>query len=772
MSWKLGSIALAFALSLSGCNLGARHPEHESALEIEKVVLYRNGVGYFDYVGFVEQGKLRLRVPREHLNDILKSLTVVDPHGQVLRVSMPLDATAFTNQDAFSQNQLHEILGALRGTPVVLSLKRKLHKKLKGRIFAVEPLADQSLALAELLGKRGGPGDAPAADYRVSLLSDDGIVSAKLSQVMSIHLLDQGISLSLNRALDSSSGQSSMQLVDVDIFVSDAGAREVGVSYVVEAPVWKPTYRVVIPGDGKNQVLLQGWAVVHNMSGDDWNDVQLSLAAGAPIAFRYDMHRPSRVTRQDLSWMHRQKQVDVAVGDATHAQSMESAPALAENASKKEAGALYEEAAEAVAEEMAYDEDEAADFSDKSRRKRSKSARLKKAAAPPAAPMPDLARSVPASKQTSHLAGLTKISLGQRLTIPQGRSSMLAFVNERVPGKAALLYRSGGAGPGYANHPYRVLRFRNQTPFLLESGPISLYAGGTFVGEGIAEPIGSGAWATIPYAVETEIEVVSDVVEEDSPLRVLRISSGVLEVEQFSQSKLTWRVQGPAKPKARSIYIDQMKSGPRYELVSPSPDSGEVEIFPDFYRLHVEIPPNKQRTSIDVVEKTPSSFSLSIWDGRAIELLEYALNGSDISPTHKERLAPVVALRRELGEIDTKLRGLTKQRKDLEFHADQIRRNLQAIAKDRAAKDLRRELSAQLLSRSNKIDALGRKIVSLRSARLEKRLKLERMIQQIDLDLVPTKKRPAKPKQKTQPQPKAQSPQLQKVQKTEPNRRK
>lgn len=766
--WKSAPLALSFAFALSACHLRARHPEQDSQLEIEKVVLYRNGVGYFDYIGFVEQGRLRLRVPREHLNDILKSLTVVDPHGQVLRVSMPLDATAFSHQQAFAKDQLHEILGGLRGTPVELGLKRKFQKKLKGRIFAVEALPTQSLELGKSSQKTFEELLVPSEiDYRVSLLNDKGIVSTKLSMVESIHLLERGIRLSLNRALDSSSGQSSMQLVDVDIFVSDAGAREVEVSYVVEAPVWKPTYRVVIPGDGKNQVLLQGWAVVHNMSGEDWNDVELSLAAGAPIAFRYDMHRPSRVTRQDLSWMHGQKQVDVAVGDASQAASADDEAGL----EKSEAPAAP--ALEEAAEEM--DEIAEAPMAER-RRKRKKampdSAPQNKERRPARTAMPDLARSVPASKQASNLAGLTKIDLAQRLSIPQGRSSMLAFVNERVPGKAALLYRAGGAGPGYANHPYRVLRFRNETPLLLESGPISLYAGGTFVGEGIADPIGSGAWATIPYAVETEIEVVSDVVEEDSPLRVLRISSGVLEVEQFAQSKLTWRVQGPAKPKARSIYIDQMRSGPRYELVSPSPDSGSVEVFPDFYRLHVEIPPNKQRTSIDVVEKTPSSFNLSIWDGRAIELLEYALSGSNLSQENKARLTPIVELRRKLGAIDTKLRALGQQRSDLEFHAEQIRRNLRAIEKDRAAKDLRKELSTQLLSRSNKIDALGRKIVALRSERLEKRLKLETLMQEIDLDLVPPKKRPPQALEKAGPPPKAQTPPAQIAPKTKPRPRK
>lgn len=711
------------SLGLGACQRGSQHPAASSDLQIEKVVLYRNGVGYFDHVGVVEAGKLSLRVPREHLNDILKSLTVVDPHGQVLRVSMPLDEAAFTHKDAFAQDQLHETLRALRGTPVQLKLRRAFDAQISGRIFMVEDLAPTmpDMEEGEILEER---------DFRVSLMQESGIVSARLSEVEGIFFLDRGIRLSLNRALDSSSGQGSLQLVDVDIFLSESAPRQVSVSYVVEAPIWKPTYRVVIPGDGMNQVLLQGWAVVHNMSGDDWNDVQLSLAAGAPIAFRYDMHRPSRATREDLSWMQRQQQAEVAIGDS----SFEAAPKMDETIG----GDVAEEA---DLEESPMDEGALNKATAMKQRAPAKApqARPREPRLEPRPTMPDLSRSVPASRPSSQLAGLTKISLGHRLSIPQGRSSMLAFVNERVPGKAALLFRAGGAGPGYENHPYRVLRFRNETPLLLESGPISLYAGGTFVGEGIAEAIGSGAWATIPYAVETDVEIVSDVVEEDSPLRVMRISGGVLEVEQFSQTKLTWRVQGPPSPEARSVYIDQKKSGPRYELMSPSPKSSKVEVFPDFYRLHLEVPANQRRASLDVVEKTPSRFSLSIWDGRALELLEYALSTNKISPAARAKLAPVVQLRRKLGAIDTKLSSLNRQRSDLEFQADQLRRNLKAIAKDRAAKELRRKLSEQLAARSQQIDAVGREVVTLRNDRLNTRLELEKIIQRLDLALEPGK---------------------------------
>ena len=65
------------------------------------------------------------------------------------------------------------------------------------------------------------------------------------------------------------------------------GARELRISYISEVPVWKTTYRIVLPPASQPNArpLLQGWAIVDNTVGEDWNNVELSLAAGAPQSF-------------------------------------------------------------------------------------------------------------------------------------------------------------------------------------------------------------------------------------------------------------------------------------------------------------------------------------------------------------------------------------------------------------------------------------------------------------------------------------------------------
>jgi hypothetical protein len=86
---------------------------------------------------------------------------------------------------------------------------------------------------------------------------------------------------------------------------------------------------------------------------------------------------------------------------------------------------------------------------------------------------------------------------------------MVAIINQDVDAEQTFLFKPGGAGSGYEQNPYRVIRFKNNTPFVLEPGPISIYTGGSFVGEGISEAVGTGTSTTIPFAVEPGILVSS-----------------------------------------------------------------------------------------------------------------------------------------------------------------------------------------------------------------------------------------------------------------------
>ena len=132
--------------------------------------------------------------------------------------------------------------------------------------------------------------------------------------------------MQLDRHLDASAGEGMFQQVDLTIRLAGEEEHDLTLSYVAPAPLWKPTYRVVLD-EKSGQALLQAWAVVDNTSGESWDAVALSLTSGAPIAFRYDLHTPREVERPDLSYSAADKRAEVAIGERTFDQAEEQAAA-------------------------------------------------------------------------------------------------------------------------------------------------------------------------------------------------------------------------------------------------------------------------------------------------------------------------------------------------------------------------------------------------------------------------------------------------------------
>ncbi len=731
-------VAIALGLMAASCSgAGAKYPTTD-ALNLSRVVLYRNGIGYFEREGHVDGDVLRIKVRKDQINDLLKSLTVVRrAGGEAVSVSMPLDPQTWANAAlstlAPGHGSLAEVLDALRGTQVELATTSG---SVSGRIAMVEEL--------EVPGPAAGDKPGPATpDHKVTLMDGNDLRIVMLSKVKTITLLDGDLAMQFNRTLDASAGEGMFQQVDVAIRLANANAHDLLVSYVVPAPMWKPTYRVVLPEGGKGKALLQAWAVVDNTSGEDWKQVQLALTSGAPIAFRYDLHTPREVERPDLTETSLRKRAAVALGETTYAEA---------DATKKEGTATAEPApvgADMPAEEatgMAEKAPAAGGLGAVGRagggygparmsttpRPRPAPAAPPPPAAQPAQPTLDvesLRQSTLAQARATAVAGLTRFDVGTAVTVPDGTSTMVALINQEVDGEQTFLFRPGGAGVGYEANPYRVVRFRNTTPFVLESGPISIYAGGSFVGEGISETVGTNTSATIPFAVETGLMVTSTIRQEGDEMHLLKIVRGVLEVENFSRTTTEWDVKSQTKRDAFTVLIRHPKAGYNYQL-APRPQG--TEDLADAYLIPIQVPAGKQDASIKVIEQTPSKMSISIWEGRALPLLEKLMLSTNLMPEARTRLEPIVKLRQEIGRIDTQIEGLTKQREELDQRAEETRRNLNAIKKDPAAGALRQRLSDRLEQCTKDGDKVGRDIVELQSKRMEKKIELEDLLQNLD----------------------------------------
>ena len=731
-------------VGLVACTHGRRpYTTTGGALELSKVVLYRNGVGYFERGGKVDGDVFTLRVRKDQVNDLLKSLTVVErAGGRAVSISMPLDPRAWANAAIATlgpgAGSLAEVLDKLRGTDVTLETS---NGKVRGRILIVEALQPDGNPRPA-----GDPGPHEQ-DYKVTLISEGTLEVVRLSAVTGIALHNADISMQFQRSLDATAGEGMFQQVDVTIRLAGAHAHDLLVSYVVGAPMWKPTYRVVLPEHGKGQALLQGWAVVDNTTGEDWRDVKLSLTSGAPIAFRYDLHTPRDVMRTDLSSVGSSRHAQASVGEAGYAQP---APAPSAAASAPAPADYRDEGKMGKKNLPARSQQSVGSAHGAFKKPSPKTADKSEMDGDYDEPSPaggfevdrdQLAHSMQPTTQAANISGLSRYDLGEAQTVPDGTTTMVAIINQQVEGEETFLYKPGGGGQGYEANPYRVIRFKNSTPFALESGPISIYSGGSFVGEGISEPVSANVAVTIPFAVESSLIVSSHEQYAGDEMRLIKIVRGVMEVETFARRTTTWEVKSQLpRTEETTLYIRHPKAGGSYEL---APRPAGTEDLPDAYLIKLVLAAGATEAKMDVIEQTPSRSTLTIWENRSLTLLEGILAQGNLDAGIRSKLEQIVKLRQDVGKIDTEFEGKVRTRGELDQRAQETRANLEAIKRDPAAGALRKRLSDRLEQFTKDGDKLGRDLVELQTKRTEMKIALEDALQNLELlpkePLVPKK---------------------------------
>jgi hypothetical protein len=345
-----------------------------------------------------------------------------------------------------------------------------------------------------------------------------------------------------------------------------------------------------------------------------------------------------------------------------------------------------------------------------------------------------LRRSTQAQARAATISGQTRFDIDQRVTVPEGTSTMVAIVNADVEGEETFLFRPGGAGMGYESNPYRVVRFRNTTPFVLEPGPISIYAGGSFVGEGLSETVGSGTSATVPFAVETGIMVTSSVKDDREEMRLIKMSRGILEVEQFARRATTYVSRAQTIDNGYTVLVRHSKTGWNYALAD-RPEG--TEDLPDGYLIKLTVPAGTREGTITVIEQTPSRSSMSIWNKPALDLLEKLLVHTDLTPDARKKLQPVVDRRRELARIEEQISGLTEKRNKLDQRANELRENIRAIEKNTQANAQRQKWTKQLDEFTSEGNKIGAQLAELEAKRLDKRIELEDTLQDLELTAPP-----------------------------------
>ncbi|MEC9374573.1 MAG: hypothetical protein VYC34_12050, partial [Planctomycetota bacterium] len=284
-SRRLGVAALVAGVAGLTMPLAAQAAEGDE-LALRRISLYRSGVGYFEHSGRVEgNARVSLVFDADHINDVLKSLVVLDlDGGQVSSVGYDTKAPLEKRLASFGLNiadnpSLAELFARLRGVEVRITTAEG---PIKGTVLGVETrLAASGVNNAHMINQ-------PC----LNLLTESGIRAIPIANASTFEILDERTAEELREALAALASARAERTAEVDLEFMGTGSRRAVVAYTHETPVWKTTYRLVLPEETGGAPSIQGWAIVENTTDQDWEDVRLSLAAGRPVSFVMDLHEP------------------------------------------------------------------------------------------------------------------------------------------------------------------------------------------------------------------------------------------------------------------------------------------------------------------------------------------------------------------------------------------------------------------------------------------------------------------------------------------------
>jgi hypothetical protein len=695
-------LLLPLMLGLGGCASTLPRPIETNAA-LGKVVVYRNGVAYFERYAALKGNELKLRVPSERLDDLLKSLTVVD---------------------------------ARSGKPVPVSFP------------TVEHVGDQ---------------------------------------------------------------------VDIAIQLPQPAPRDLKISYVTESPAWKPSYRLKLSHKGPAR--LEAWAVVDNVSGEDWERVAVGVGSTSALSFRFDLHSVRFVERETLSdgqmlglapptggspytVAGKELQVlanvssdellaprdsadaSIALNDTEELGSASAAsgagrgagaaaaaprrPAIVaqKGASKpKPARKTLDDSLAGVAQRaqqskekiriegfaLGGDKDRVAESLKRANQVRERlvqnglpAAQIEvigtgrttqgdavrilaiQGEAKPQQPGATGAKAGPAASDEP--LGNAFFLSGVPLTVQKGQSALVSMLSHDVDARP-VYYFDPISARGSEKFAFRAAMLENPSEHTLDAGPFTVYADGQFLGEGLSDPIPARSRAFIPFALDRTVVVETDLGAREEIERLITIQRGMVTAEARSvkSTKLTLINRGTT---AALTYVRHLPAQ-QHSLIAPT--SG-FEKLRGAYLFPVTVPAGSSLV-LSIEEATPIQKTVDVRTPAGVaELGLYLKIAKGLPDELKQKLSQVLAMHRELSELDERLGTIATQVEMYRARVDELNHQLVTLRRVPQAAELSRNLAKKMAEISERLQKATLDAAGVEGERLTRRVALEDRLAELTLE--------------------------------------
>lgn len=660
-----------------------------SNLPVREMVLYKHGVGFFVRAGEVEGTSTTLTFRADEVNDILKSLAVFDRSGgQVYGVhyQTPMDKAhrlANTSINLTDTNSATQLIQQLRGRDVTLLIEKENGEENAetGRVIGIEQQAVDG-------GQR----------YFITMKLPHGMVRVfPFDRLRGFNIQDEQSDEDLSYFLDTSMSEDNRRGVTVRM---SEGEHELVVYYVAPSPTWRVSYRLVAESDedgNRGTALLQGWGLFDNRLEEDLENVKVTLVAGQPISFIYDLYeskipdRPTvkdeaRVVQKPVEYRSTQGSVKMrrskpASGAATERFMAMSAPAP--EADMPDWLAEASEAGLGIDEQMA---------------------------------------TIAGSADTSQGGTTFQYNVSTPVSVKRGESALVPIINEKIPYQRELLYNRAK----FDKHPVASIRFENQSGLTLERGPVTVIEDNDYAGEAIIPFVGDNRTVYIPYSIELGVTVKEEY-SNSNEIHGLYIDSKFL-TEQVHHKIVTRYIIENSTDTDKVVTIEAMKRS-NYDLFdTPAPD---VDLL-DEQRWHVDVPAN-DRVTFTKTERRIKSQQYVI-RGLNFNNLKKYMDNKYLDDNLLAELEDVLNTMQSVKDITKEIDKLIVEKDELWVKQEEYRRNMGALGTTGKEGELRLRAVGQLEVAQDRIEAIEAEIADLKEKIVETEKQVNEMIAQLGED--------------------------------------
>ena len=648
-------------------------------IPVTQVVLYKHGVGFFERSGRLGAGEsARLDFNASEMNDVLKSLVVTARGGG------KISGLRYDSMDPLSHTleQFPFRIGDAQPLSGMLD-------QLKGARLEIK-FGNETVAGAVVNGRVVEGNDKQAEREQLTLLLDNAdLRTVDLAAASSIRFTDPQLQRQFKDYLAALAAARSKDKRSVYIDSSDTAERQVTASYMVPAPVWKSSYRLIFGASG--QPLLEGWAIVDNTTGEDWTKVQLSLVSGRPISFVSQLYAPKYLSRPEMDLPD-----DAAARPVVHAAGYGSGRggAVAPPAPQAAQAAPRFAASAGLASVSGYLQED-------------------KAVADLVSPS-----TIVEGASAGALGELFEYRIAQPVTIRKNESALLPFLQQAIEARKLLIYSDHSS-----QHPTNAAELTNSTGKTLDGGPITVYDAGAYGGEALVETVKAGDKRLISYAVDLGTRITEAFGSKQAVVREIHVNHGIFTSKLAAEETRTYTARN-VDQKAKTLILEHPLR-PGYTLLNQR--AGEKT--PAAYRFEIALAAGATQT-FPVAEERVFDQTYSVTNMTPESLMSYVRN-RDLSDSGRKQLQRIADQKSQIAANNREIEDATRQVQELTGDEQRIRQNIQSLGAVSGQQQQVQNYARQLDTHEQQLAALRDRQAELQKKKMALDAELNQLIESL-----------------------------------------